>query len=429
MRNSGRIFLVIALLIAACSFTLFAQAKGGGATTGTGTVPTPGPVTTTTPPINTQPQPTTTRQPEFSRPMYVSGRVVTEDGTPPPQSVTIVRICNGVTRAMGYTDTKGHFSFDMNHADNAFQDASTPGMMSMGGDPTSTRASLDDPFSNMRGSSGMSGGGGSNSSVLLGCELRAQLPGYRSSAVQLAQRRSMDDPDVGMITLHRMSKDEGSTVSMTSMMAPKDARKAFDKGLEALKKKKDDEAGKEFQKAVTAYPQYAEAWFRLGALQMNRQEVEAARKSFAQAIAADPKLVSPYVDLALLDARENKWKETADSTAKAIRLDPVDFPVIFNLDALANYNLQNFDAAEKSAVQLQKLDTQHRYPLGTRILAAILADKKDYSGAAQQLRMFLKFAPPGKEADEARGQLQQLDKLVTAQAEPAPSGELVPKDQ
>jgi len=353
--------------------------------------------------------------------MYVSGRVLTEEGTPPPSSVTIVRVCNGVSRAMGYTDTKGNFSFDLNHADNAFQDASNPGTIGASSDPTSTRASLDDPMASMRGSSSMSSGGlggGGNSSVLMGCELRAQLNGYRSNAVQLAQRRSMDDPDVGTIFLHRMGQDEGSMVSMTSMMAPKDAKKAFEKGLDALKKKKTEDAQKEFEKAVTAYPKYADAWYRLGALQLSQKNTEAARDSFGKAIAADPKLVTPYVELAILDARDGKWKETAQSTGKAIRLDPIDFPVAFYFDAVANYNLQNFEAAEKSARQLQKLDTQHKYPMADRILASVLADKKDYSGAAQQMRDYLKFAGTAKDADEVRGQLQQIEKLISEQSPP-----------
>ena len=362
--------------------------------------------------------------------MYVSGRVLTEDGTPPPSSVTIIRVCNGVSRAMGYTDTKGAFSFDLNHADNAFQDASNPGTFGTASDPLSTRASLDDPMTSMRGGSAMSPGGlgGGSSTALMGCELRAQLTGYRSNAVQLAQRRSMDDPDVGTIFLHRMGQDEGSIVSMTSMMAPKDAKKAFEKGMDALKKKKTEEAQKEFEKAVAAYPKYAEAWYRLGALQLSEKNSEAARSSFAQAIAADPKLVTPYVELAILDARDAKWKETAESTSKAIRLDPIDFPSAYYFDAVANYNLKNFEAAEKSARQLQKLDTQHRYPMADRILASLMADRKDYSGAAQEMRNYLKFAATAKDADEVRGQLQQLKKLITDQSATAKQGEPAPKE-
>ena len=328
---------------------------------------------------------------------------------------------------MGTTDSKGNFSFDMNHADTSFQDASTPGGFGTPSDPLSTRASLDDPMYATRGNSPSMGGFGSNSSVLMGCELRAELSGYRSSAVQLANRRSMDDPDVGTLFLHRMSKDEGSMVSMTALNAPKDAKKSFEKGLEALKKKKADDAQKNFEKAVNVYPKYADAWYQIGMLQVNAKNIEGARTSFAQAITADPKLVTPYVELAMLDARESKWKETADHTSKAIRLDPVDFPVAFYFDAIANYNLQNFEAAEKSARQLQRLDTQHRYPMADRILASVLAERKEYPAAAEQMRLYLKDAGSAKDADEVRGQLQQLEKLIAEQS--ATAQQPAPKDQ
>ena len=422
MRNSARFLLLVTV---SCSSLLFGQAKGGGGTppASTGTAPTGPSTPTNTTPIPTMPSTNNTQPqaPTFSRPMYVMGRVIMDDGAPPPSGISIVRWCSGTKRIMGYTTTKGEFSFDMNHADASFQDASTPGTMNLS-DPTSTRASLDDPMGSMRGtgSGGLSGasgmGGMGTSSVLMNCELRAELTGYRSSTIQLAQRRVMDDPEVGAIMLHRMGKDEGTTVSMTSMMAPKDARKAYEKGQEALKKKKVEEAEKEFQKAVTSYPKYADAWYRLGVIQMDRKENETARSSFAQAIAADPKLVTPYVNMAILDAQNAKWKEVADSTGKAIRLDPVDFPVAFYFDSLANYNLQNFEAAEKSARQLQKLDTSHRFPIVDRILASVLADRKDYSGAAQQMRDYLKVAGTAKDADEVRGQLQQLEKLISEQS-------------
>ena len=416
MRNSTRILLLSLI----CTLPVLGQSKGGGTSTGTGTgtgTATPSP---SVPPQQPMPQPQTTQpqMPTYSRPMYVSGKVMMDDGSQPPASITIIRICNGITRAMGYTSAHGDFSFDMNHAEASFQDASMAGGASLS-DPTSTRASLDNPMTSMRGTGGTSGGFGS-SSDLLGCELRAQLAGYRSTAIQLAQRRSMDDPDVGVILLHHMSQDEGTTISMTSMMAPKDAKKAYHKALEDLKKKKNDDALKELQKAVTVYPKYADAWFRLGTLQMDAKETATARDSFKKAMEADPKLVTPYVNMAILDAREGKWKEVAESTGRAIKLDPVDFPVAFYFDALANYNLQNFEAAERSARQLQKLDTQHRFPIADRILASVLADRKDYPGAAAQMRNYLKFAGSNKDADEVRGQLQQLEKIINEQGETKP---------
>jgi regulator of sirC expression with transglutaminase-like and TPR domain len=42
----------------------------------------------------------------------------------------------------------------------------------------------------------------------------------------------------------------------------------------------------------------------------------------------------------------------------------------------------------------------------------ILADKRDYTGAAENLRGYLKFAPQAQDADTVRQQLSELDKLT-----------------
>ena len=412
MRNAAK-FLLSAPFI--CCL-LLAQPKGGGPTsgspTGVGTAPSPTGPSTTRPSLGTT---SPGNLPTITRPLYVSGRVVMDDGSPVSKDVTIIRVCNGVTRSMGYTDSKGTFGFDLNHAEAAFQDARTTGIRTSNGDPTSTAASLDDPLSDLPRNAGLSSQD-SERTALIGCELRAQLSGYRSSAVQLGRRDVLDNPDVGVIFLHRIGPDEGSTVSMTSLKAPKDAKKAYEKGMNALKKKKTEDAEKNFQKAVTVYPEYADAWFQLGALQMDAKDNDAARKSFGQAIAADPKLVTPYVNLAILEAQQGNWKESADNTSKAVHLDPVDFPIAFYFDALANYNLKNYAQSEKSARQLERLDTQHHFPLANRILASVLAQRKDYPGAADQMREYLKVAGTAQDANEVRGQLEQLEKLISQQA-------------
>src|SRR6185436_14030890 len=101
-------------------------------------------------------------------------------------------------------------------------------------------------------------------SRLLGCELRARLVGYRSQMVSLSNRRALDNPDIGIILLHKLTPNEGGTISATSLAAPKDAKKAFEKGIDFLKKKKPEDALKSFEKAVELYPKYATAWYELG---------------------------------------------------------------------------------------------------------------------------------------------------------------------
>jgi len=425
---------VLAFVTAACVFQPagFGQARGGVAgtpSTGGTTSPTttgPGSMTTTTPNMTTtpsNPNQTTTPQPQVPQPIFISGRVMMEDGTAPSESVIIERVCGGSPHAEGYTDSKGYFALELGKPnDGVIQDASEENSRRFGGYPGGASGSGMSASGSGSGTGRMNNGPGSELR-LANCELRARLGGYRSQAVSLAGRRAMDNPDIGLILLHRLGPNEGSMVSTNSLSAPKDAKKAFDKGEESLKKKKIDDAAKSFQKAVDLYPEYAAAWQELGRLQMANGDALGARGAFENAARADSKFAAPLVDLAVLDMEAQKWRDVVVVTDRAAIIDAFDYPQIFLFNAVANYNLHNFDAAEKSARQAQKLDTRHELPKASHLLGLILAMHKDYPAAAEQLREYLKFAPNATDAAAVRSQLDQIEKLG------APSASIPQQDQ
>jgi len=206
------------------------------------------------------------------------------DGGDPPEPVTIERVCSSNSvRPEGYTDSKGHFSFNLGQNAGLFADAST----SIFSDLTQQGGLNSGTSSNIGGGTG----GGLQDSAYWDCELRARLPGYRSDTVSLAGRRMLDSPDVGSIILYPLAKIQGMIASATSSQAPKDARKAYEKGLEAVKKNKPDQAEQEFRKAVGIYPRYAAAWLELGKALERRDHKAEAREAYASALAADPKLM------------------------------------------------------------------------------------------------------------------------------------------
>ena len=198
--------------------------QGGGA--GAGSAPTSAPSTGGNPGRTSIPQPTTPYPDDNrlgQRPIFISGTVMLSDGLALTERVKIERVCNGSPRVETYTDKKGHFSFQVGQ-NLEMQDASSNA--GFGG--------INSPIGNTRSDPGMSNRmGNSAERELWGCELRAELPGFRSDVVSLANIHYMDDPDVGTIILHRLSKVDGLTISVTSELAPKDARKAYEKGTAA----------------------------------------------------------------------------------------------------------------------------------------------------------------------------------------------------
>ena len=88
----------------------------------------------------------------------------------------------------------------------------------------------------------------------MGCDLRAELPGFKSDSVPLSNIHYMDNPDVATIIRHRLGKVDGLTVSVISSLAPKEARKAYEKGVAAATKHNWEDAQKDFEKAVELIP-------------------------------------------------------------------------------------------------------------------------------------------------------------------------------
>jgi tetratricopeptide (TPR) repeat protein len=370
-------------------------AGGGGIGSGMGHLPP-----------NSIAQPTGPSTGSLNGNIYLIGAVMLDDGTPPPDPVTIERICNGAPRAQAYTDQKGRFSFQIGQTAGVLQDASEDGS----GLPGANRSAT-----GLGGATGTGTSQTSPSAMQLGdCDLRAVLAGFRSDTVSLSGRRLMDDPNVGTIVLHRLGNVEGTAVSMTSLQAPKEARRAYDKAIQDLRKNKLPEAAKELQKAVDIYPKYAAAWNELGRIQAQNDSVAEARKSFENALAADGKFVSPYLNLAELDAKAQNWTELANTTATLLKLDAVDYPQAYFYNATAHLNLGQIEEAEKSARAGEKLDTEHRYPKLERVLARVLARKKDYAGAADHLRSYLLLAPDAEDAARVKKELAELRRLADA---------------
>jgi len=402
-------------VVAAAIFTAsLGMAQRGGPTGGTGGgtgagtpgkgTPTPTPSPT---PLPTTQTPASTNTPQMPRPIWISGRVMMYDGAEPPESVTIERVCSSnYVRSEGYTDSKGNFSFNLGQSNNGvFADASTS-IFDQPGQPGA--------LSSMSGNSGVTGGASSISqdNAYWDCDLRARLPGYRSETISLAGRRMLDSPDVGVILLFPIAGIQGLTASATSGQAPKTARKAYEKGLNAVKKNKPDQAEQEFRKAVQLYPKYAEAWYELGKTLEHREHDPEAREAYASALAADSKYVYPYQQLYQMALREQNWKDLSDKTDQLLHLDPYEFPAAYYFNALAHLQLKEYDAAEKSAHQAVEADRKQANPRTHYLLGAILIQKKNWTEAAASFHAYLKAAPNATDKAQVEKTLVQLDQQI-----------------
>lgn len=338
------------------------------------------------------------QQQENQSAIFIRGRVVMADGSPLPRDVEVRRICGTMNRRETYADAAGNFSFEIgSSAAPAMQDASTRG----GFDP---RSSASQPRSRMDLSADIS----ISSTNLFDCELRAQASGYRSTSIELISFSGEESPDVGTIVLENLEKVPGTTISVTTAAAPRQAQKAFQQGLDAEQKAKVQEARRKFEEATQAYPKFAEAWIELGGLLEQENDIDGAESAYHKAVNAEPKFVTPYLRLAGIATQERKWDDSLRFSQQVIALDPIDVPAGYLINSIANFNLGQYESAESSARKAYRLDPRHRLPEIQMVLGRILLAKKDYVGALENFKDYLQRSPNAADAADLRQRMAAI---------------------
>jgi len=396
-----------AVLIFALSISAFAQRSGSSGNTGassTGSRPTTPSNTPSFPQPGTN-FPNTQQQRQI---LYISGSVVMSQGTPPPEPVAIERVCGGSAHKEGYTDSKGHYQIQLGQ-NLELQDVSESGSATSGLGGMSSGSSIMGPPQGM---------GGVNPRDLIGCEVRALLPGFQSSSVMIRVEGAFGEIRMDTIVLQQIGGGTGSTISLTTMQAPGNARKAFDKAQKDVSKKNLKDAEKELTKAVQEYPKFAAAWALLGMVHQDFQQTDQAANDYQQAIAADPQYAKPYFGLAVIAANQKNWKETVRFSEQVNRLAPLAYPEAYFFSGVGSYNLGNMNDAEKSLRKFISIDRDHRRPAAALYLGDILARKQDFAGAAEQAKAYLAAEPNAPNSESIRAKVKELEQMSASTAKP-----------
>ena len=343
--------------------------------------------------------------------MYLRGRVATHDGSSVPNDVLVERVCDNRVRQDVYASPHGDFNMQLGSRTDSFPEASADSTSPIG---VATKDSLR---------------GGIPRTELMKCELRISASGFRSSVVNLLEFDTFNmSVDVGLIVVQRTTKIEGATLSATPYLAPKDARTAYEKGLQAERNRKFADARKYFETAVAIYPGFLDAWYMLGTVLEKGNQKDAARKAYTQATTLNTTFLPPYLSLASMAFQTRNWPEVLNLTGHILDLDPLNLnhealtgyildldPVNYGdayfYDAVANYMLNKFDDAEKSGLKAERLDLPTRFPQLHLLLAKIFARKNNYALAIAEIQTYLALVPHGKDNDQVREQLAKLEKL------------------
>ncbi len=318
---------------------------------------------------------------------FVSGEVALDNGTPPPTGTLVTGYCDGRRVFGGHTDSKGRFSIRMEpNAAAGTAPLLTPSWAQQG------------TFDDFRGRSS-------------DCEVKASLAGHRSTSATLQTRAGMGAPRVGVIILERADNVEGLTISATSLKAPKQARKAFERGTKEAGKQRWSRAQTAFEQAVALYPEYAVAWFELGEVHQQQSRAVEARAAYAKSIACDAKYVSPYLQIAAMDTGLQNWQAVDSTTERILRLNPYDFPEAYFYSALANLWLGNLAVATQRArlaIRSASGESHHRARL---VLGLALAQQGHLAEAEARLREYLETDPDVADGAQIRAEVARIAAL------------------
>jgi tetratricopeptide repeat protein len=340
--------------------------------------------------------------------MFLGGRIATNDGASVPMDTLVARVCNNRVRQEVYASPKGEFSMQLGSRADSFPEAS---------------ADVTAP-SSMAGKNSIMG---IPRQELTNCDLRVTASGFRSRDIILAGLDpSGGSVDVGLIVVERGKKIEGTTLNAAPYQAPKDARRAYEKGLQAESNGKLVDAGKYFETAVEIYPKFTSAWYQLGTVLQKENQKDAARKAYTQATSLDTRFLPPYLFLASMAYEAENWTEVlkltghlldldplnqAEVIGYTLDLDPLNYADAYFFNSMANYKLNKIEAAEKSALKAERMDLRTGFPQLHLLLAEIFARKKNYGLAIEELQTYLALAPQAKDAPQQREKLASLEKL------------------
>lgn len=309
--------------------------------------------------------------------VIMEGKVVMPDGTPPPKSVGIERVCSDVNgSAPGpITDKKGHYSWSQKL----------------------------------------------NPAVQRACYMRATLDGFTSTVFDLGDLKLADytagTNRVQLPDFVLSPRDSGAanTIALVSLNeVPGKAREAYKLASKALDADNVDEGIRQLKIAVAAVPKFADGWNNLGSAYERQRMLTDAKDALQHAIEANPKAPAPYLRLARVANRLGDWDLAAKSEGSLLAIEKRFYPEVYLQQAITRFGMKDLAGAEESIKTLQSMDLAHKQVRSEYILGRIELAKGDVPGAKEHIANYVKLDPTSPDIQKIEAQLSILGTSAAA---------------
>src|SRR5579863_3301209 len=200
-----------------------------------------------------------------------------------------------------------------------------------------------------------------------------------------------------------------TTVSVTRLKVPSNARIDYEKACDASHKNKFEEAEQHAHSAIDKFQDYSAAWVMLGVIIEEQHKAQEARDACSHAAEIDATYLPAYLCAAEVSARTREWEQVLNAADLALGLKSAGDPYAFYYRAMAYLHMNNPVEAKKSALQSVEIDVNHNDPSFYLLLAQIYEREGDSANAIAQLQQFLKHPTDRQQEDAAKRFLAKLE--------------------
>ena len=259
------------------------------------------------------------------------------------------------------------------------------------------------------------------------CTVR--LAGYRTETRSLTILQSGDFIDFRLREdgSPKAANTTGSTVVDANV--PAKAREELDKGNTAAalgKKENFAEAAVHFEKAVALYPQYSEAYFRLGNMYAELQQYDKAEPAFRKTIEINPKAANAFFALGQMYLLQKKNEDAEKVLLQGLQIE--------DRSAIGHLNLARAYVAMAAKIKDENENRPFRVKAYDQVNEALKYDNdmamahwikgnllvsvgRD-ADAQKEFEEYLRIEPKGPFANTSKGYIERIKKEMESQKKP-----------
>ena len=238
------------------------------------------------------------------------------------------------------------------------------------------------------------------------CLVDVTAPGYKPAHERaLVADSLMARNQYVYVYLHLESENTGASPRAQVSL---NVLKEMDKGTEAMRKNRFDEARKHYLKARQSAPQNPDIEYLLGTLDSTQKNAEAAKSHYERAISLSPIHEHALQALGEMQLQSHDVPQAVSTLERAVQANTASYRAQFYL-AAALMQQRDFVAAQMHAERAIKL-APDKLPMAHVLLGEILTEQSKRDEARHELELVVQKFPNDPAAPVAKTDISNLEK-------------------